>query len=222
MLGHVNEYFVKENNEYRTNYYGNVLTGSGTRNGDSGKPWRGFDPTPKGRHWAIPGALLEDIDENISDLSVSEKLEYFYERGYIKIVEGQAWPVYEHKINQNDGQPVSDIWAFQPYTEKTVFGTSQGIDEDVRWLSPKDKERLGYPTQKPEGLLRRIIKSCTNEGDLILDAYCGCGTTVSVAQDTGRGWIGIDITYYSISLILRRLTDAFGDNIMETLELKGA
>ena len=208
-------------NEYRTNYYGNVLTGSGTRNGDSGKPWRGFDPTQKGRHWAIPKALVEDVDEDISGLSVLEKLEYFYGKGYIKIIEDQGWPMYEHKINQDDGQPVSDVWAFQPYTEKTVFGTSKGIDEDVRWLSPKDKERLGYPTQKPEGLLRRIIKSCTNEGDIVLDAYCGCGTTVSVAQETGRKWIGIDITFHSISLIIRRLTDTFGEKILETIELNG-
>jgi len=221
MLGHVNEYFIKENNEYRTNYYGNVLTGSGTRNGDSGKPWQGFDPTQKGRHWAIPRALLEEIDEDISDLNILEKLDYFYEKDYIKIYEGQAWPIYEHKINQNDGQPLSDIWAFQPYTDKTVFGTTHGIDEDVRWLSPKDKERLGYPTQKPEGLLRRIIKSCTNEGDLILDAYCGCGTTVSVAQSISRNWIGIDITYHSISLILRRLTDSFSEKILENIELNG-
>ena len=221
MLGHVNEYFVKENNQYRTNYYGNVLTGSGIRNGDSGKPWRGFDPTQKGRHWAIPKALLEGIEEDISELTVLEKLEYFYDKGYIKINEGQAWPIYEHKINQNDGQPISDIWAFQPYTEKTVFSTLQGIDEDVRWLSPKDKERLGYPTQKPEGLLRRIIKSCTDEGDLVLDAYCGCGTTVSVAQNMGRNWIGIDITYHSISLILRRLMDSFGEKIIESIELNG-
>jgi DNA modification methylase len=222
MLGHVNEYFVKENNVYRTNYYGNVLTGSGIRNGDSGKPWRGFDPTQKDRHWAIPRALLEDIDEDISALNVLEKLEYFFERGFIKINDGQAWPIYEHKINENDGQPIGDIWAFQPYTEKTVFGTSEGVDEDVRWLSPKDKERLGYPTQKPEGLLRRIIKSCTCEGDFILDAYCGCGTTVSVAQSMRRNWIGIDITYHSISLILRRLTDTFGEKLLEEIELNGA
>ena len=222
MTGHVNEYFVKDGNEYRTNYYGNVLTGSGTRNGDSGKPWRGVDPTQKGRHWAIPAALLEEADEDISGLSVLEKLEYFYQKGCIKIIENQGWPIYEHKINQDDGQPVSDVWAFQPYTEKTVFGTSKGIDEDVRWLSPKDKERLGYPTQKPEGLLGRIIKSCTIEGDTVLDAYCGCGTTVSVAQSTGRKWIGVDITYHSISLILRRLTDTFGEKILETIELNGA
>jgi DNA modification methylase len=221
MAGHVKGYFIREGNEYHTNYYGNVLTGSGTRNGDSGKPWRGFDPTQKGRHWAIPGALLDDIDDDISDLNVLEKLEYFYQHDYIKIIEGQAWPIYEHKINQNDGQPVSDIWSFQPYTENTVFNTSQGIDEDVRWLSPKDKERLGYPTQKPEGLLHRIIKSCSNEGDLILDAYCGCGTTVSVSQKISRNWIGIDITYHSISLILRRLADTFGEKVLENIELNG-
>ncbi|MDR0527165.1 MAG: restriction endonuclease, partial [Spirochaetaceae bacterium] len=58
-------------------------------------------------------------------------------------------------------------------------------------------------------------------GDLVLDAYCGCGTTVSVAQQTGRAWIGIDITYHSISLILRRLTDSFGEKIIETIELNG-
>ena len=70
-------------------------------------------------------------------------------------------------------------------------------------------ERLGYPTQKPEALLERIIKASSNEGDVILDAYCGCGTTVAVAQRLGRQWIGIDITYQSISLILKRLEDKY-------------
>ena len=74
-------------------------------------------------------------------------------------------------------------------------------------LQQKDPERLGYPTQKPEVLLERIIKASSNEGDIVLDAYCGCGTTVAVAQRLGRRWIGIDITYQSISLILKRLED---------------
>ena len=68
-------------------------------------------------------------------------------------------------------------------------------------------ERLGYPTQKPEALLERIIKASSNPGSVVLDAYCGCGTTVAVAQRLGRQWIGIDITYQSISLILKRLED---------------
>ncbi len=70
-------------------------------------------------------------------------------------------------------------------------------------------ERLGYPTQKPEALLERIIRASSNEGDLVLDAYCGCGTTVAVAQRLKRKWIGIDITYQSISLILKRLADKY-------------
>lgn len=77
------------------------------------------------------------------------------------------------------------------------------------WIIPAlfnmSKERLGYPTQKPESLLERIIGLSTNKGDVVLDAYCGCGTTVAVAQRLKRQWIGIDITYQSISLILFRL-----------------
>lgn len=65
MRGHIGEYFIKDKQGYKTQYYGNVLTGSGTRGGDSGKHWKGFNPTAKGRHWAVPGAVLEDIDEDL-------------------------------------------------------------------------------------------------------------------------------------------------------------
>ena len=67
MKGHIEEYFVKDES-YRTNYHGNVLTGSGLRGGFSGKPWRGFDPSAKGRHWAIPKAVIEEIGERLGDL----------------------------------------------------------------------------------------------------------------------------------------------------------
>ena len=76
-------------------------------------------------------------------------------------------------------------------------------------ISSQAQERLGYPTQKPEALLERIIKASSNEGDVILDAYCGCGTTVAVAQRLNRKWIGIDITYQSIALILKRFQDTY-------------
>lgn len=79
-------------------------------------------------------------------------------------------------------------------------------------LSPTSAERLGYPTQKPESLLERIIRTSSNEGDVVLDAYCGCGTTVAVSQRLKRRWIGIDITYQSISLILKRLADKYADD----------
>lgn len=88
-------------------------------------------------------------------------------------------------------------------------------------LSPTSVERLGYPTQKPEALLERIIKASSNKNDVVLDAYCGCGTTVSVAQRLKRQWIGIDITYQSISLILQRLDSAFGHTIHKSITLSG-
>jgi site-specific DNA-methyltransferase (adenine-specific) len=88
-------------------------------------------------------------------------------------------------------------------------------------LTNTAKERLGYPTQKPEALLERIIKASSNKGDIILDAYCGCGTTIAVAERLERNWIGIDITYQSISLMLKRLEDSFGKNFLDKIELNG-
>jgi site-specific DNA-methyltransferase (adenine-specific) len=84
-------------------------------------------------------------------------------------------------------------------------------------IAPRGKEYLGYPTQKPEALLERIVRACSNEGDVVLDAYCGCGTTIAVAQTLKRKWIGIDITYHSISLVLRRLEKAFGAGVLATV-----
>lgn len=88
-------------------------------------------------------------------------------------------------------------------------------------LTNSAKERLGYPTQKPEALLNRIISASSNDGDTVLDAYCGCGTTVAVAQGLDRHWIGIDITYQSISLILKRMEDTFGKEAIANLVLDG-
>ena len=215
MRGHVEQYFVQDDGGWRTNYYGNVLTGSGTRGGESGRPWRGFDPTSRGRHWAIPRRLVDDVDEDLSSLSQHEKLDRLYELGYIKIREGRAWPVYEHYITPEDGNPVPDIWAYQPYTDGTVFGHQNGVDADVRWLSTTDQERLGYPTQKPEALLERIITASSNEGDVVLDPFCGCGTAVAVAERLNRGWIGIDITHLAISLMKNRLRDSFKDDLSD-------
>lgn len=90
-------------------------------------------------------------------------------------------------------------------------GVKMGDVWEIPIIAPVAKERLGYPTQKPEALLERIIAASSNPGDVVLDAYCGCGTTVAVAQRLNRRWIGIDITYQSISLILKRLQDQYPD-----------
>ena len=91
---------------------------------------------------------------------------------------------------------------------------------EIQPIAPSAKERLGYPTQKPESLLEKIIKASSNENDIVLDAYCGCGTTVAVCQKLNRQWIGIDITYQSISLILKRLEDSF-PGVLKTIKLHG-
>jgi DNA modification methylase len=106
-------------------------------------------------------------------------------------------------LDESKGLPVQDAW------------------NDIEPLRSWHKELLGYPTQKPESLLERIIQASSNEGDIILDAYCGCGTTVAVSQKLNRQWIGIDITYQSISLILKRLEDTFGKAVLETINISG-
>jgi site-specific DNA-methyltransferase (adenine-specific) len=85
--------------------------------------------------------------------------------------------------------------------------------DDVPSLSGAHAERLGYPTQKPLALLERIISASSNEGDWVLDPFCGCGTTVAAAQKLGRRWIGIDVTHLSIALQKYRLKDMFGDDV---------
>jgi site-specific DNA-methyltransferase (adenine-specific) len=223
MLGHVKEHFVWDDKigGYRTNYYGNVLTGSGLRNGESGLPWKGFNPSAKNRHWAIPGALWDELDIDAEGLSQHRKLDILFEKGLITITPGQAWPMYQRKITKEDGPAASDLWTYQPYTEETVFGTTTGIDEDVRWLSPQDAERLDYRTQKPEGLLARILKASSNEGDVVLDPFCGCGTTVQVSQKLARKWVGIDITHLAIGLIKTRLDNAFTAEVRKTYKVIG-
>ncbi len=109
---------------------------------------------------------------------------------------------------------------------KNYLHEGKGIISDNIWvdidsLNSQAAERLGYPTQKPEALLERIIEASTNPGDVVLDAYCGCGTTIAVAQKLGRHWIGMDITYQSISLILRRLEAQYGKAILDIITLSG-
>ena len=85
----------------------------------------------------------------------------------------------------------------------------QSLWDDINPISAQAAERLGYPTQKPEALLERIIAASSNEGDLVLDPFCGCGTTIAAAQKLNRRWVGIDITHLSIALQKYRLRDSF-------------
>lgn len=104
---------------------------------------------------------------------------------------GQGIPRFKRYLDEQEGVPVSDVW------------------EDIPPINSQAQERLGYPTQKPIALLERIVRASTNEGDVVLDPFCGCGTTIHAAQKLGHRWIGVDVTHLAISLIERRLKDAF-------------
>ncbi len=94
-------------------------------------------------------------------------------------------------LDEKKGMPVQDWW------------------DDITKIPNRSKERLGYPTQKPVALLERIIRASSNEGDVVLDPFCGCGTAIAAAHKLGRKWIGIDITHLSIALQKYRLQDMF-------------
>lgn len=100
-------------------------------------------------------------------------------------------PEYKRYLDEMPGVPLQDLWT------------------DITPIIAGTQERLGYPTQKPLALLERVINASSNPGDVILDPFCGCGTAVHAAQKLGRQWVGIDITHLAISLIERRLKDAF-------------
>ena len=108
--------------------------------------------------------------------------------------------------------------AYKRYLDE-VIEKGKAYDDvwDINFLTSSDKERLGYPTQKPMALLERIIQASSNEGDVILDPFCGCGTAIHAAQKLSRNWIGIDITHLAISLIEKRMRDAFPDANFEVI-----
>jgi len=182
-------------NDSRGQYRLVSLTGAGTRSGDSGKPWRGVDPTLVGRHWAIPISSLKQVvpDLDLSKLTTQEKLELLDKHGLI------YWP------------PKGKVPQQKRYLEEAAGVSIQDIVTDIQPISSQAAERLGYPTQKPQALLERIIEASSNPGDVVLDPFCGCGTAVAAAQALGRNWIGIDITHLAITLIKYRLEDAFPD-----------
>ncbi|MBI1903806.1 MAG: restriction endonuclease [Planctomycetia bacterium] len=178
------------------------LTGAGVRGGESGRPWRKINPTAVGRHWALPGAIIRQLE--IKGETVQEKLEALDAAGLI------FWP-------QKKGGTPRLKW----YADKLEGAALPDIWSDIPPISSQAAERLGYPTQKPEALLERIIKASTNAGDVVLDPFCGCGTAIAVAQRLGRRWIGIDITHLAITLIKFRLQDAFGKAVAASYKVKG-
>ena len=161
------------------------LTGSGTRNGESGKSWRKYDPNSKGRHWGIPGELARML--NVEMLSVLGKLDALDAAGLIYHPEGDGLPRYKSYVDIDEGMTLGSVWT------------------DIPPINSQADERIGYPTQKPLPLLERIIKASSDPDDIVLDAFCGCGTALEAAQRLDRRWIGIDISPTSCRVMATRL-----------------
>ncbi|MCV0395917.1 MAG: site-specific DNA-methyltransferase [Rhizobiaceae bacterium] len=173
-----------------------TLDGPGKRGGSSGAQWRGVNPTEKGRHWelppdrSLPSWFVKPI--GYDKMNVQERLDLLDAAGLIAWPDKGTNPRFKRYLSVSEGNPVQDVIT------------------DIGPLSSHAKERVGYPTQKPVALLERIIKASSNKGDVVLDPFCGCGTTVHAAENLNRQWIGIDVSYYAIRLISRRLRSVVG------------
>lgn len=153
---------------------------SGKRKGETGKIWRGIDPNKLGKS----GLHWVTLHKNLEEYEKQGKLVWPKKEG--------GSPNLKYYLHENKGVPINDTW------------TNVGIIESA------SNESMGYPTQKPLSLLERIIKASSNEGDVILDPFCGCGTAIVAAQKLKRNWIGMDITHLAIGLMEKRIKDQFG------------
>ena len=126
-----------------------------------------------------------------------ERMQELIDEGRVVQETPGAVPRYKRYLDEMAGVSLQDWWG------------------DIKPIGSRSRERLGYPTQKPESLLERIINASSNEGDIVLDPFCGCGTATAAAERLKRRWIGIDITHLAITLIRHRLNDAFGGKLRQ-------
>lgn len=162
------------------------LTAAGvTKGGDSGKPWRGIDVSAKGRHWALPEDLLKRLGVNPA-LSVQEKLEAL-DAAHALHWPKKGVPRLKRFADEVEGVSLQDVWT------------------DIKLIHNQSSERVGYPTQKPEELVARIIRAASNEGDIVLDAFAGSGTTAAVAEKLDRKWIAMDCGKLAMYMAQQRL-----------------
>ena len=202
-----NDVYIEHDPEYLKKAYrhqdergffqvGDLTAGSVTEKGESGQPWRGIDPSLVGRNWSTPqkSAWPEGVKppDNYEKLSVHEKLEALDAAGLI------YWP------------PKGRVPRFKRYLSTSQGRRVHDVITDINPVASKSKERVGYPTQKPIALLERIIKASSNQGDLVLDPFCGCATTCVAAERLQRHWIGIDLSPRAVDLVRVRLENEIG------------
>ena len=163
---------------------------SGRRSGETGSTWRGIDPNSRGK-------------SGMHWITTPSSLDRYYSEGRIfwpnKI---GGTPRLKYYLDDSPGAPVDDFW------------------HDVSLISSQSPESLGYPTQKPLALLTRIVKASSNAGDVVLDPFCGCGTSIHAAQNLNRRWIGIDICVNACKVIEQRIKAHF-DSLWSNVEFIG-
>ncbi|AWN07416.1 DNA methylase [Streptomyces phage Maneekul] len=132
-----------------------------------------------------------------------DRMQAAYDAGLVVQSAPGRVPRVKRYLDELRGKPLGDVWS------------------DIAPLNSQAAERLGYPTQKPLALMARLIELTTEPADVVLDPFCGCGTTVDAAQKLGRRWIGIDVTTLAVDLIDARLRHTYGEAIRETYEILG-
>ena len=187
LLGHYSH------TDARGRYQPVSLTGSGIRTGESGQPWKGVNPTSVGRHWAVPSRALQAAFPDRGDLdslTTQQRLDLLDEAGLIHWPPKGKVPRQKRYADENPGVPIQDM-----VTDINPAGGS---------------ERNGYPTQKPLALYERILQASSNEGDIVLDPFAGCATTLVAAEKLQRQWVGMDIWEGAHKLVVDRLQDTAG------------
>ena len=217
-LDYVTRTYRYDDGDGRGPYTTMPIHAAGLRSGESGLPWNGYDPGVKGRHWETP--------------SKGVMRQYIVENGLIP-----DWPdAYSGVHDRLDTLQAANLITVPSRKDslprlKTYLSATRGIAAtdlvtDIPMAS--GNERMGYATQKPVALLERIISASCNPGDVVLDPFCGCATTIEAAHRLDRQWIGIDIAIHAIKRVARlRLEDRLGlvegqdftiDGIPSTLE----
>jgi DNA modification methylase len=205
------ENFFKHKDE-KGKYQLVVLTGQGVSMGESDAEWHGYKPSMSGRHWSVPRRIVNKLvgSEEARKMSICERLDLLYANDYV-VFSKRGIPRFKSYLDDLPGYPAQELW------------------HDISPISSQAKERLGYPTQKPEALLERIIKASSNPTNIVLDPMCGCGTCISVSHKLERQWVGIDVSPTACKLMadrMHKLNVSIGENDIINLprtleELKG-
>ena len=174
-------------------YRDDSLTGAGLTQGESGQPWRGYDPRSIGRHWSVPrtGPYAAWLDANIipgyqSMGSVLARLDALDAADLLLQAPNARVPRLKRYLDANPGLIPGDVWT------------------DIFPINSQARERTGYPTQKPVALAERIILASTQPGAVVLDCFAGCAYVPVAAERNGRQWIACDISPRALTVLKRQ------------------